>query len=119
MAEDAFEDLKARPGAAIILIGERRELVIESYEDVMARLEEAEAWVSFTGYSDFPAADKRITQQLRLRVAAIIMAEEITDGWLDAMDKEREERAKNPPPLAGMIEIGGFLDGGDPPESDD
>lgn len=112
---DDFEEVKARPGAALI-VGGRRELVVEPYEQVIKILEEAEpgAWVQFTGYTDFPGTDKRVIQRVAFRPGVIFAVEDCNDAWLDAIEEERQlepEGAENdwtelPPALRGLF--GGF-----------
>lgn len=106
-----LDEFKARPGAAIIIVGGRREMVIESFQDVLETIDAADPddWLTFTAYTDFSRTDKRVIQSISLRLAGIIEVEETNDAWLTAMDKEREAMADDHEGIAGLL---GFrLDG--------
>lgn len=102
-------DLKARPGA--ILANGNRELVLDSFEDVLQKLEETEqGWVRFTGYTDFTKVGKRAVQQLAIRQGAILQVDEASDEWLEACELERQRRRHDPDPPQPrtIIEAFGF-----------
>lgn len=105
-------EMKARPGAAIHIAVVGRELVLESFEDVVAKLGEASPGdhVEFTGYTDFPSGP-RVIQRLYVMAAAVVNVEEISDTWLEAIDKQRESKLNDvpdlPPSLAALFKFNG------------
>lgn len=87
-------EVKARPSAAIHVVMIGRQLVLDSYPDIVAKLDDASPGdrIEFCGYTDF--FDVRVIRRICVVAEAVISVEEITDTWNEAMEEHREQRAK-------------------------
>lgn len=114
---DEMEAPKPNPLSEVLVMGLGRKFLLESYEDVKRKIEEAEPGerIELTTYFDTAHTDKRIVHRVTIAAAAVLGVEEWTDEMNALVQEDRDACRREQAAIPGgpmVIDLRSFGLGG-------